>query len=72
MREQNDLTKTLGGNPSQISTRVSVDSHYICLKKKKNYGKEFQLTFTHLLQAERISIILFYLMYSHEVPFLVE
>lgn len=35
MREQNDLTKTLGGNPSQISTRVSVDSHYICLKKKK-------------------------------------
>lgn len=69
MREQNDLTDTLKGNNSQISTRVGVDCLYGC-KKKKN-EKKLKLTFTHLLWAERISIIHFYLKYSYEVPFLV-
>lgn len=32
MREQDDLTETLKGNNSQISTRVRVDSLYICKK----------------------------------------
>lgn len=37
MREQNDLTETLKGNNSQISTRVGVDCLYGC--KKKNSMK---------------------------------
>lgn len=67
MREQNDLTKTLKGNNSQISTRVRVHSLYVC-KKKKVVEKEVKLTFTHLPQAERIrkniiSIVMKFLFY---------